>query len=97
MAKVVVDSSVAIKWFTSEPYSAEAGRILSDYQNTSLSLLAPDLIYAEMGYIVWKKHLYQGLDPADGQPILDAFRQLAWIITPSSSLLDEAYQLAVAN
>jgi predicted nucleic acid-binding protein len=47
--------------------------------------------------LFWKKHLYQGLDPADGQPILDAFRQLAWIITPSSSLLAEAYQLAVAN
>jgi predicted nucleic acid-binding protein len=52
MDQVVVDSSVVIKWFVDEPYSAEAGRILTQYQNSGLSLLAPDLIYAELGNVI---------------------------------------------
>ena len=54
--RVVVDSSVAIKWFVEEPYSVEAHRLLEGYQDGTLTLLAPDLLYAEVGNIVWKKH-----------------------------------------
>jgi predicted nucleic acid-binding protein len=54
--RVVVDSSVAIKWFVEEPYSVEAHRLLEGYQDGTLTLLAPDLMYAEVGNIVWKKH-----------------------------------------
>ena len=31
MSQLVVDSSVTVKWFVVEPYSAEARRILTDY------------------------------------------------------------------
>ena len=52
MAKVVVDSSVAIKWFLPESLSSHARRLLDDYESGSLDLLlAPDLIYAELGNI----------------------------------------------
>jgi predicted nucleic acid-binding protein len=51
MDKVVVDSSVAIKWFVVEPYSVEAHYILEAYQAGTLTLLAPDLLYAEVGNI----------------------------------------------
>lgn len=36
---LVVDSSVAVKWFVVEPYSSEARRILDGYQNGILSFL----------------------------------------------------------
>jgi predicted nucleic acid-binding protein len=52
MTSLVVDSSVAIKWFVPELYSTEARRVLDDYQTGSLSFLAPDLINAELGNIV---------------------------------------------
>lgn len=55
MEKVVIDSSVAIKWFVVEPYSADARRLLYGYQLGELEFLAPDLINAEIGNIVWKK------------------------------------------
>ena len=58
MDPVVVDSSVAIKWFVVEPYSAEAHSILEEYQADTLRLLAPALLYAEVGNIVWKKHRF---------------------------------------
>ena len=97
MAKLVVDSSVAVKWFVVEQYSTEARRILDGYQSGSLSFLAPDLINAEFGNIVWKKHLFQGLAAADAQDIIDNFRALQFTFTPADTLLDDAFKIAVTH
>ncbi len=97
MDNLIVDSSVAVKWFVVEPYSTEARRILDAYQNGSLSFLAPDLINAEFGNIVWKKHLFQGLDAADAQDVLDKFRRLQFEFTPTAELLEDAYKIAVTH
>lgn len=59
MDKVVVDSSVAIKWFVVEPYSTEAYLLLEKYQAGELLFLAPDLINAEVGNIVWKNNNFR--------------------------------------
>jgi len=97
MDYVVVDSSVAIKWLVVEPHSAEARRILDEYQAGTLTLLAPDLINAEVGNVVWKKQRFQGMAVADAQLIVDAFRMLNFILTPTAALLNDAYRLAVAH
>src|SRR5438067_2134412 len=97
MAKLVVDSSVAVKWFVAELYSTEARRILDSYQNGTLTFLAPDLINAEFGNIIWKKHFFQGLDAADAQTIIDAFRTLQFALTPTAVLLDDAFKIALAH
>lgn len=97
MANLVIDSSVAVKWFVAEPHSAEARRILEDYQKGTISFLAPDLINAEFGNVVWKKQMFQGLDAADAQDIIDKFCSLHFTLTPIASLLDEAYKIAVTH
>ncbi|HEV3470640.1 MAG TPA: type II toxin-antitoxin system VapC family toxin [Pyrinomonadaceae bacterium] len=97
MDNLVVDSSVAVKWFVVEPYSTEARRILDAYQNGSLSFLAPDLINAEFGNVVWKKHLFQGLEATDAQDVLDKFRRLQFEFTPTAELLEDAYKIAVTH
>ncbi|HEV3258446.1 MAG TPA: type II toxin-antitoxin system VapC family toxin [Gemmataceae bacterium] len=97
MDYVVVDSSVAIKWLVVETHSTEARRVLDEYQAGSLTLLAPDLINAEVGNVVWKKHRFQGMAATDAQLILDAFRTLSFVLTPTAALLDDAYRLAVAH
>ena len=97
MTKLVVDASVAIKWFVHEPLSVEARRILDDYQAGTLSMLAPDLIYAEVGNIVWKKHIFQGLEADDAKTIVDEFRKLVITVTATADLLDDAYSLAVGH
>ena len=51
MKKVVVDASVAAKWFLPEIHSPAAERLL----DPSIVLCAPDLIVPELGNIVWKK------------------------------------------
>ena len=97
MANLIVDSSVAVKWFVPEPYSTEARRILDGYQAGTLSFLAPDLINAEFGNIIWKKHLYQGLESADAQVVIDEFRKITFTLTSTGNLLEEAYRLAVTH
>ena len=97
MYKLVIDSSVAIKWFVPEPYSGEAQLILNQFQNGTLDLLAPDLIYAEIGSIIWKKHRAQGLPANAAETILQQFRAIPFMITPSAALLDSAYRLAVMH
>ena len=97
MASLVVDSSIAIKWFVPEPYSTEARSILDDYQTGSLSLLAPDLINAEFGNIVWKKRQFHGLDAIDAQAVIDEYRKVTFTLTSTSVLLEDAYRLATTH
>jgi predicted nucleic acid-binding protein len=97
MPHLVVDSSVAVKWFLPEPYSTEARKILDEYRNGLISFLAPDLINAEFGNIIWKKHVFQGLAASDAQSIMDDFRALPLTFVPTATLLDDAYKLAVQH
>jgi len=99
MASLVVDSSVAIKWFVPEPFAAEAATILAAYQAGTLTLLAPDLIFAELGNILWKKQTLQGLAAAaaDAARIIGDVGNLGLSTTPSVELLFDAYRLAVAH
>jgi predicted nucleic acid-binding protein len=97
MEKLVVDSSVVVKWLSAEPHSAEALRILDDYQQDLLRLCAPDLIYAEVGNVIWKKHRFQGVSAADAQLMIDGLLGLSLTLTSTSALLDDAFRLAVAH
>lgn len=58
MTRVVVDASVAVKWFLPEDLATEARQLLApEYQ-----LLAPDLLWAELGNVLWKKHRRREVD-----------------------------------
>ncbi|HKO55026.1 MAG TPA: type II toxin-antitoxin system VapC family toxin [Thermoanaerobaculia bacterium] len=48
---LVVDASVAIKWFVPEVHSITAIQVL----HGEAALAAPDLIYSEFGNTLWKK------------------------------------------
>jgi predicted nucleic acid-binding protein len=95
LAKLVVDSSIVIKWFTPEPNSSRARLILAQYQTGLLTLIAPDVILYEIANIVWRKHMTQRLAAADGQAILDLVRTLGLRLSPAADLMDSAYALSV--
>ena len=97
MTPLVVDSSVVVKWFVQEPYSAQARLILGDYQAGKCVFLAPDHLYAELGNIVWKKHTLRDLPAADAERVIIAFRKLAFQLTSTADLLEEAYALAITH
>lgn len=97
MSNVVVDTSVAVKWFVAEQHSVEARRILDQYQDGAVSLLAPDLLVAEFYNVIGKKHDRGMLSQSDAQSILAAFRYLSFTLFPTVDLLDDAFNIAATH
>jgi predicted nucleic acid-binding protein len=95
MKNLVVDSSVSVKWFVAEDDSPKALQILKDYRSETLSFDAPDLIYAEFGNIIWKKQIFQNLDPKDAEFAIQEFKKISFTLTPITLLFDAAFNLAV--
>lgn len=85
----VVDASVAAKWLAPELESASAAALLDD------ELAAPDLLFAEVGNILFKKQLRAEMDPATAQLAARWLLQVPMAVYDSAGLLDEALALAL--
>jgi predicted nucleic acid-binding protein len=91
---LVVDASVAIKWYVPEPDSQRALKILSG----GTRLLAPDLLIAEVGNILWKKVRRGELTMAEARAIASALTKSSPLeLCPASELLATAMSIAVAH
>lgn len=91
MTHVVVDASVAVKWFVPEALSIEARHLLApEYE-----LLAPDLLWAEVGNVLWKKHRRGEFDEGTATRILRDFSQVPVEFHPSSRLTEAALRHAI--
>ncbi|MBN1358994.1 MAG: type II toxin-antitoxin system VapC family toxin [Sedimentisphaerales bacterium] len=93
MRPVVVDASVAAKWFLPEPDAAAALRLLDGRRR----LVAPDLIYAEMGNIAWKLHARKLLAGAEAAEMIEHFLSMPLEIHDSAILLAPALEIAIAT
>jgi hypothetical protein len=80
MTSLVIDASVAIKWFLPEEHSISAIRLLE----AGHELLAPDLIFAECGNVLWNKWLRQELQPEVIPAILSDLRRMNMQIVPAA-------------
>jgi predicted nucleic acid-binding protein len=88
--RVVVDASVAVKWFVPETHALAARRLLRE----DMTLLAPDLIWAEVGNALWRKWREGELVAEVAQNILDDFRRFPLRIHAGESLYDVAWTVA---
>ncbi|MBI3616743.1 MAG: type II toxin-antitoxin system VapC family toxin [Candidatus Omnitrophica bacterium] len=93
MNTLVVDASVAVKWFLPEIHSEAAGRILKSKRK----LLAPDLIFAEVGNTLWKKNVRQEITAPEAKGILQDFLRFPLQIYSSKILVDVAWNLAIQS
>jgi predicted nucleic acid-binding protein len=93
MKTVIVDASVAAKWFLPEPDAPAALRWLEDRYH----LAAPDLIRAEMGNIVWKLHTRGTLDTDEALDMIEHFLSMPLEVYDSASLLAPALDIAMAT
>ena len=97
MVRLVLDSSVVIKWFLLEDYTPEARQILLAYRNGDCQITVPDLLYAEVGNILWKRHVQKGLDESYCQAALHELDALLLPIVPITRLAADAFSLAIAH
>jgi len=88
--RVVVDASVAIKWFVPEIHAQAARRLLRE----GVALLAPDLIWAEVANALWRKWRNKELAAEDVEGILNDFRRYPLRICSGESLYDVAWPVA---
>ena len=87
--KWVVDASVAAKWLAPEPDSPLAEALLDD------ELIVPDLLFAEVGNILWKKQLRGEMDAAATQIGARWLLQVPVQVHDSAGLLADALALAL--
>jgi len=92
LSRLVVDASVAIKWYVPEVHSAAAARLLEGGNE----LLAPDLIFPEFGNILWKKRRMREIRETEARDILKALRTVPLEVYPSEPLLDAAFEIAIS-
>ncbi len=93
----VVDASVAVKWLlpaAGEGLIAQANHLLSLHVRREVQLLAPDLICAEIGNILWKAVRSNRTARSAAQESLQHFRDLTLEIIPAQDLLVPTFQIA---
>ncbi len=93
---LVIDASVLIKFFIPEILSEKAEELNTQAGEGSLRLLAPDLIFAEVGSIIWKKHRMKELTPSEAKEITDAIVSLPLEIVASKTLMPLAVDVGLA-
>ena len=91
MSAIVVDASVAIKWFLPEIHAEAARRVLAARRD----LLAPDLIWAEVGNALWKQVHRAQLATETARGILQDFERFPLRTFQAKTLLEPAGELAV--
>ena len=89
----VVDAGVVVKWYLHEPFSLDALR-LARREN---DLLVPDLIYSQVGAVLWKRVKANELRREDAQRIISNLRRLPLITFASADLAPAAMEIATAT
>lgn len=90
MSHFVVDASVAVKWFFPEIHGDAALRLLDDDHD----LLAPDLIFSEVGNVLWKRVQRKEVTVREASTTLKGFVSLPFQIYPSRPLMSLALEIA---
>lgn len=87
---IVIDASVAMKWFVAEPLHDQARRLLDEPE----TLLAPDLLLCEAANVAWKKARLGELRPDEAARLVSALLGGVPVLRPSVELAARALGLA---
>jgi predicted nucleic acid-binding protein len=91
VSRIVLDASVAVKWVLREEHAATARRILS-----TRNLLAPHLLWAEVGNTLWKRHRRQESSIEEVRRMLAEIQWLPITTFAHWPLLPAALDLAIS-
>jgi predicted nucleic acid-binding protein len=87
---VVVDASVAVKWFVKETGRERALSVLEETERH-----APDLIVAEVGNVAWKKAMRREVTGEQARFICAAVRRYFGVLHRSEALAARAIDIAL--
>ena len=96
MSLVVVDASVAAKWFlpeSGEGLVEQALALLNKYDKNEVRFVVPDLFYVEIASAIWKAVRVGRVPRAFGDQALVLLTQREFVTVPSLKLLDQAFQI----
>ena len=88
---VVVDASLAVKWFVREPGSEAAAALLAGQR----ALVAPDIMPLEVASALWKKVQREDVEAGDVAPALTRLLGLDIVLSPTVDLLQPAVRMAL--
>ena len=87
---LIVDASVAVKWFFREP-DCDAALAL---KQQDADFIAPELIIAEIGSAAWKKRMRNEIDAAQAVFVMRQAPLLFSSLVPLTELAEAAMQLS---
>lgn len=93
MSLYVIDANVVAKWFVPERLSEEALRLLDERHE----LASPDLLWPELGNVLWKKARAGQLTGQETADIVHALDQFPVTFFPSRLVLGGALEIALAT
>jgi predicted nucleic acid-binding protein len=94
---VVVDASVAVKWFLpgkEESLVSQAVALLDAYDDQQVRFIVPDLFYVETASAVWKAVRTGRVSRSFGDQALGLLVQREFPTVPALKLLDRAFEIA---
>lgn len=91
MKTIVLDASVVAAAFFPEPCHDRARAILAFRRN----FCAPDLLLAEVGNVVWKRHRRGELTDEEAESLIDDLLGLSIEFIPAAALVGQALPLAI--
>ena len=99
MSLIVLDASVAVKWFLperDETLTTEALVLLDRCGKNEIQIIVPDLFWVEFAAVLWKA-IRRGSFPKDSaDAALASLSRFDFPTVPSPKLLDRAFEIATA-
>jgi|SRR5947209_259116 len=94
----VVDASVAAKWFLPEPHKEKAEKLLRDFLEEKVDLIAPDFIVAEIGSLLWKRSvLIADISSTHASESFVKFLVIPLTLQPSPAIAAAALKIATES
>jgi predicted nucleic acid-binding protein len=94
---LVVDASVAAKWFlpsNDEPLSGEALALLGRFSDGEIRFIVPDLFWPELGNVLWKAVRKGRCRRESAESAISLLTQQNILTISSTTLITEAFAIA---
>jgi predicted nucleic acid-binding protein len=94
----VLDANVVVKWFIPEVDSDKADRLLADFRNHRLDIIAPDVLVSEVGNTLWKRSVkIKDISVADAASSYTDFLDLDVPLHASTTIAEDALSIATSE